>query len=181
MKKTIIMVTFILCYVFSICSASSSVTPEECYIYNAGDIQLGRQTSIEATYPILGETLSFVQGEPVDAYVPMYAICEKGTIWIDDISGKATRRTVARIQRVIFTKEDVYTTKNIHIGDSVNKIYDEYGYPGTTKDNFLKPYEGIVEHWLMYFPIGGHLEHIVFGVKNGRVTAICISAMPGGL
>ncbi|MCI6085161.1 hypothetical protein [Selenomonas sp.] len=183
MHKKII---FLLCMVFFVMTpviqaSSRPVTPAECYIYNAGNIQLGKSTSIENAYPVLGEMLSMTQGVPSEAYIPMYAICERGTIWLDDISGNATTETYARIMRVIFTKSDVYTMKGIHIGDDIQKVYKLYGYPLVSKQNKMPAYDGIVDHWDSYAPIGGRMEHLGFGSKNGKVVAIYISRTPGGL
>ena len=157
---------------------ATSVSPQECFIHDADRIQLGNFRTIEGVYPVLGEILSFVQGVPSDAYIPTYVIYERGTVWFNDISGKSTVHTSAKIMQIIFTKKDVYTTKGVNIGDNIQKVYDTYGYPTSSWINDFTPYNGIVDHWDYYSPLPGKFEHLEFGSRKGKVTAICVSAMP---
>ena len=178
--KRIMMIVF---FVMSMCipSFASQVTPDECYIYNVGDVQIGRRTSANDAYPVLGEVLSIQPGISSEAYIPLHIICENGSIWIGSVDPNANADTVETVERIIWTKSDVYTTKGIHIGDSIKKVYEAYGYPSLSLINKKPEYNGIVKHWNMYSPTGMHLEHLGFGSSNGIVTAIVVSKMAGGL
>ena len=160
---------------------SASVKPVDCYLYNVGNLQLNQYTSVNLAYPVLGRILSFNPGVPSGAYIPMHAICENGSIWLDGISGNETPDTYARIVRVIWTKPDVVTLAGVSIGDSIVQPTSIYGLPDNIKHNNLSEYDGIVDEWLIYFPINGRLEHMDFGVKDGVVRAIVVSSCAGGL
>ena len=159
----------------------ASVRPADCYLYNVGNVQLNGYTSVKQAYPVLGRILSFEPGVPSGAYIPMHAICENGSIWLDGISGNETPDTYARIVRVIWTKPDVCSAAGAKIGDSIVVPTSLYGLPDDIKHNNLSEYDGIVDDWLIYFPINGRLEHMDFGVKDGVVRAIVVSSCPGGL
>jgi hypothetical protein len=160
---------------------ANGVTPNECYIHNAGNIQLGRRTCIHSAYPVLGEILMFQPPVRSEMYIPLHAICEQGSIWLATLDYGATPDTFAEIDRVIWTKKNIYTTKGIHIGDPIQKVYDAYGYPTISTPNRLHEYNGIVSHWDTYDSSTHGLIHMGFGSRNGYVTAIYVSRMAGGL
>ena len=177
MKKIFLLIMILANGIFSIVNAKS-ITLQDLYIYNADKIQLGNFTSIEKSYPVLGECLALIQSSSSDAYDPAYAICERGTIWIEDFSGKTTLKTYAKIGEIIFTKLDVYTARGIHIGDDIQKVYKIYGYPDSSYINDFTPYKGIVEHWDSYYVSNGRTEHLEFGSRNGKVIAIWVNSSP---
>ena len=175
MRKIFLII--IILFNFAIVNARA-ISLQDCYIYNADKIQLGSFTSIEMAYPVLGECLALIQSSSADAYEPAYAICERGTLWIEDFSGKTTLKTYAKIGEIIFTKLDVYTSRGIHIGDDIQKVYKIYGYPDSSYLNDFTPYKGIVDHWDCYYVSSGRTEHLEFGSRNGKVTAIWVSRSP---
>ncbi|HCB92252.1 MAG TPA: hypothetical protein DEP57_00325 [Selenomonas sp.] len=172
--------SFAIVYFSAVCGAApAAVSPEDCRLCNTGNLQIGVVTSVQEASGVLGDVISFAQGSPSSAYIPAKVVCEYGTIWLGDTSGNADTWTQARVERLIVTREDVYTVGGVHIGDHLSKVIDTYG-EARYRPNDIKEYNGVVDQWAKYSPASG-LDHIAIGIRDGFVTAIAVSKMAGGL
>ena len=177
MKKAIaFLLLFALWSIASLCAAArTQISADELYIRNVGEIQLGWEISPADISEVLGEVLELNPGGNDSA---MYVICEGGTVWLARY-GDGAMDTEASVQCAIFTKEDVSTRRGVQIGDDAALVVQTYGQPASTRANKKKSYQGVVDVWQTYH--AGPLERIAFGIRNGRVTAIAVSKMAGGV
>lgn len=166
----------------SLCAAAKSNLPaEDIYIQNVGNVQVRSVVSPAYISEFLGAVIDIRQGKSHMWDDPAIVYFEGGTVWLQDSSGETDMDTEALVIQATFTKRDVFTARGIHIGDAASLVYKKYGQPGHTQQNKDKAYSGIVDVWQHYFTEpekrrpGAVGAKLIFGIRNGRVTAISAS------